>query len=731
MKKIFLLLLLFTAVTTMGQQPLQFVLRHDVPVTIAQGKLTQPWSGGLSAPQFSTIDLNNDNQPDLFAYDRMQHKVFTWLAVQQNGTWTYAYSPEYEVLFPGDLTAWVLLRDYNCDGLKDIFTSTPLGIKVYRQEKGANQLPRFVLADEAILYNQGVNLQLQSADIPAIEDMDGDGDLDVLVSEFSHGQQLEYYQNMRVENKLNCNALSFVRNSNWWGGITECDGCNNYVFGAACRVAAPLHTGHTGSSLLLLDMDGDNDKDLLTGAVQCNDLVLMENKGTPQQAFMDKLSVNFPVNTRRASFSKFPAAYYEDVTFDGIPDLLVAPNLANTNEAKPELQRSVWLYKNKGTINQPVFEFVQDDFLQDQILDLGEGAYPAFADLDNDGDLDMLVGNIGAYRNGNYVATISYYQNTGTATNPAFTLVTDNYLDLENQQLLNIKPTFADITGDGKPDLVLTYKDTQTNATTIVYLPYTSQATAYNWADKTQLHSAIDGDAPAFFDADKDGDLDMVLGKASGELQLYTNSGTNYSLAKANLGGISFSFDKRHLYPTTIDIDGDGTVDLLTTDDSGTIKVYRNLAAILEQTFTPETDLLENQFAENLLPTRLGKGTSITAAALGGAGKLYLVAGTQGGGLYLLQQTSGYQQNPDAPAEEFIVEVYPNMAERNGTIVRVQASEPVTFVVYDAIGKKVYNSGNSYKQYNSLPVHDLKAGMYFVRGVNRQGSYKTAKFVVK
>ncbi|MBB6609914.1 T9SS type A sorting domain-containing protein [Pontibacter sp. Tf4] len=730
MKKIVLLLLLLTATPAIAQEPLQFALRHQVPVTIAQGALPQPWSGGLNTPQFSTIDLNFDNQPDLFAYDRMQHKIFTWLAVNRNGAWSYSYAPEYEALFPADLTSWVLLRDYNCDGLKDIFTSTPLGIKVYRQEKGANNLPRFVVAQDALLYDKGVNVQLLAADIPAIVDVDGDGDLDVLVTEFSHGQRLEYYRNMRVENNLDCNALSFTRNATWWGGITECDGCNNYVFGADCRVAAPQHSGHTGSTLQLIDMDADGDKELLIGGIQCKDLLLMENKGTAQLAQMEELTTDFPKTSRPASFNVFPAAYYEDVTFDGIPDLLVASNLAKTDEVKPELQRSIWLYQNKSAVDKPDFGLVQEDFLQNQMLDFGEGAYPAFVDLDNDGDLDMLVGNNGSYRNGNYVATISYFQNTGTATEPAFTLVTDDYLSLANEQLRNIKPTFADLNGDGATDLVLTYTRIQGNATTIAYLP----GPDYSFNDQVMVHIAIAGDAPAFFDADNDGDLDMLLGKATGELQLYTNTGTessaNYSLTKTSLGGISFSLEKRYLHPATIDIDGDGTIDLITTDESGTIKIYRNLKAILHQTFTPETDLLENPLADALLPTKLGKNGSITAAALGGPGKNYLVAGTQGGGLYLLQQTSGYQTNPGEHTGDLSLEIYPNLADKN-TQVRVQASEPVIFIVYDAIGRKVYGSVTNYKQYNNVPISNFKAGMYFLKATTRQGRHKTAKFIVQ
>ncbi|WP_460880107.1 hypothetical protein [Pontibacter rugosus] len=81
------------------QQPFRFRLSQDIPVTTPAGKLTDPWSGGLNTPQFSTIDLNKDGQPDLFIFDRQLRKVYTWLAVQQQGKWEYVYAPEYEVFF--------------------------------------------------------------------------------------------------------------------------------------------------------------------------------------------------------------------------------------------------------------------------------------------------------------------------------------------------------------------------------------------------------------------------------------------------------------------------------------------------------------------------------------------------------------------------------------------------------------------------------------------------------
>ena len=45
----------------------------------------------------------------------------------------WRYAPEYENLFPADLYSWVLLRDYDCDGRPDLFTSVYGGdIRVFR-----------------------------------------------------------------------------------------------------------------------------------------------------------------------------------------------------------------------------------------------------------------------------------------------------------------------------------------------------------------------------------------------------------------------------------------------------------------------------------------------------------------------------------------------------------------------------------------------------------------------
>ncbi|MEJ8801198.1 T9SS type A sorting domain-containing protein [Pontibacter sp. H249] len=735
-----LFFLILSVVQSIAQEPepLQFRQRLDVPVTVNGTQLPAPWSGGLNTPQFSTIDLNKDGQEDLFIFDRQLRKVYTWLAVQQNGQWKYTYAPAYEAFFPTDLDHWVLLRDYNCDGLKDIFTSTPLGIRVFKQEEAPNGQLKFTLSESALYYNSNrVNIQTLAADVPAITDIDGDGDLDILVAEFSAGSTLELYRNVQSELGLACGTMQYVQQSDWWGRITECEGCNKFLFSAYCRVAAPMHSGHSGSSMLLLDLDADGDKDLVMGAVQCDNLVMMENEGNVGNAVMNSFTTSFPA-AKPAAFYVYPAAFYEDVTFDGIPDMLVAPQITD-DIWNMDFQTSTWLYKNSGAANKPTFDFVQEDFLQNQMIDLGEGAFPAFADLDGDGLLDMLVGNHASYSNNIYSASISHYRNTGTATAPAFELVTNDYLSLKNRQLFAIKPAFADVNGDGVQDLVLTYKELRAGTNRISYIPNKAaagQPVAYTFTDVKALQSITDGASPALADVDEDGDLDLLVGLKDGSLAFYRNTGTivnpAYTLESNAIGGIDFNLIRRALYPTVTDIDGDGNLDLLTADDSGVTRIYRNFTNSLNGTFTAETQVLEHESTEKLHETRFGKGLSIAVAPLGGDNKLYLAVGTQGGGLYLMEQTAGNMAVTQDPEAGLTLEVYPNPIDKTQRLtVSVRASEPVTLQVYDAIGRSVYRSHNTLGRNHTLSIQNLKAGMYIIRATSQTGAHASTKLLVQ
>ena len=98
-------------------------------------KLINPWAGGLNAAQYTKMDLNGDNVEDLIVFERTSGTISTFLAATdpanaQKKIWIHA--PAYQYRFP-KIDNWMILADYNNDGLKDLFTFTPLGIMVYKQ----------------------------------------------------------------------------------------------------------------------------------------------------------------------------------------------------------------------------------------------------------------------------------------------------------------------------------------------------------------------------------------------------------------------------------------------------------------------------------------------------------------------------------------------------------------------------------------------------------------------
>ena len=109
---------------------------NSIPVINNNDTLKNPWTGGFNSVQISKIDLNNDQIEDLFVFDRSCNKVITFL----NDNNQFIYAPEYESKFPNDLKNWVLLRDYNNDGKKDIFSYVSGGIGVWKNTSILNEI---------------------------------------------------------------------------------------------------------------------------------------------------------------------------------------------------------------------------------------------------------------------------------------------------------------------------------------------------------------------------------------------------------------------------------------------------------------------------------------------------------------------------------------------------------------------------------------------------------------
>lgn len=685
MKKLFVLCFLVIPLFTQAQSGGKISFRYDqTPTIMANGRaIPNPWAGGLNATQYSTIRLNDDARDDLAVFDRTTNKVSTFVAVANaSGTGvTWKYAPEYEIAFPTNLGSWMLLVDYDADGRKDIFTAGSGSVRVFHNELKNGQTVFTVAADPLMSegFTSRLPLYVASVDMPAILDYDDDGDIDIITFD-SGGNLVSYQQNMSVERTGLKTGLDFKRYQNLCWGHFQKEFCNDFVFGIQCgdgsgRVgldkpsgARPLHAGNT---ITMVDTDGDGKKDMLFGFVTCENIARLRNTGTNDvSANFTSYDSLFPAKAP-ILFPSFPATFWEDVDGDGVKDLLASPSVsANDNQAF-DFRASGWFYKNTGTNQKPDFTLVQKDFLQSDMLDLGERAAPALVDLDGDGDMDMLVGYRGLGIGTSSRAGLWQFENTGTAQKPTFSLVTTDYLGLSKSlALTDVVPAFADVDANGSMDLVLTG-----TATSVVDIRVLINAAAKGAAVRYDLAGATRWPTPDLMnpldvltvtDVDRDGKPDLLIGRYNfGTILYYRNAGTAiapvFQLQNQTFGGIKTDdyIYARARSLVVADLNGDQKRELIAAADNGTVKVYQ-FPDPLDQSL-----VLIDSLSSIGMP---GRGLLAAVADLDGDQLPDLILGSLAGGLRYLKNTSekivvtGIDEEPVGPW------AFPNPTERYVTL---------------------------------------------------------------
>ncbi|MBX2897205.1 MAG: T9SS type A sorting domain-containing protein [Cyclobacteriaceae bacterium] len=703
-----------------------YTIDQSIAVEANNKVLSMPWAGGINSAQINTMDLNGDTKDDLVVFDRTSNKILTYL----NAGNRYEYAPEYESLFPVEVTQWLLLRDLNCDGKKDLFTSDPFGMVAFinttKQQQKLSWRPydpgRPVLTKG---FTSNVNLQLNASDIPVIDDIDGDGDLDILNVRFVGIGTIEYHKNLSIERTGTCDSLQLERVTQTFGNLEECD-CNFFAFGGApCNAIPNGRTEHAGGkAMLTLDVDGDGDRDLFFSEENCTELSFLENKGTAETANMNSATL-FPA-TNPINFNLFPAAYYEDVDFDGKRDLLASPNLyARTFTNSINFSNSLWYYKNTGTEQLPQFTFQKNNFLQDEMIDVGDYAVPAFADADGDGDPDMFISN---YAGPGFASTIQLYENTGSAGVASFKLSNNDFAGFSNSTFFNVKLQFADMNADATLDFVFTATNFQTGVTSLFFIPNQSaNGLNINGQAVQPVNFALGQQENILLvDVDQDGKNDILIGKATGAVQYWRNTGSTiptFSQVNESFLGLAASTARQNPALAVADLDADGRADLIMGNQRGELTVFGDFRA-QNPNITGESEIIYNPIKEIHESKNLGGRIWPITVNLFNSDKPAIVCGTIAGGLIVLK----HEEGATLP-EEPVVNIFPNPVRFNETF-KIITDRNMIVQFYNLIGQRI---SNSYfipaNQEYPIQVSGLLPGTYIAH-FSYQGKTTGRRFIV-
>ncbi|MCX6640346.1 MAG: FG-GAP-like repeat-containing protein [bacterium] len=426
---------------------------------------------------------------------------------------------------------------------------------------------------------------------PELCDLDNDGDLDFFCGDYCG--YVKYFKNIGTTTHPNFIFITDFLDSLHSAGLPE----------------------HGYSHVDFADIDGDGDKDAL---VSYSRVLLFHNIGTSMQPLF---SIN-PDTLHDTNGNQIISmhATLVDINNDGKVDLfaghyngyiqyyqnvgtsanysfqLISSNWLNTivsgeyadpcfadldSDGDLDLlvgtgDGTIYYYRNDGTPQNPQMTYVTNNYFS---IDVGADASPELADIDGDGDLDLFVGR-SHWTAGGGPGDVYFYLNVGTAQIPIFHLVTTNYLTWNCG--IMAKPSLIDIDDDGDLDLI---------SSTDFYLTlYRNQGTLANphfvWETDNFCNISTPGACePWFADMDADGDYDLFIGPGAipgpPGLYFFRNQGSpqtpNFVLESTNLVPGYFTQGSVCLNPCTADIDADGDQDLFVKDNLGCCYFFRNV----------------------------------------------------------------------------------------------------------------------------------------------------------
>ncbi len=442
--------------------------------------------------RYGTFDFSDvDSDGDLDVLITGQNELNDRIAKLYENDGIGNYSEVIGTPFTPVYISTVDFADIDGDGDQDVLITGRSVSSLYSTELFINDgLGNFV-------EDLGTPFDNVSGGATAFSDIDGDGDLDLLITgEIQGGSIAKLYTN---------------------------DGIGNFT-----EVIGTAFGGVQSSEVAFSDVDGDGDQDVLISVQNSpnnSSTKLYKNDG--QGTFLEEVNVSF-ISSNDGSIA------FADIDGDGDQDVLISG------------VNSLNVYITKLYINDGLGIFTEN--INTPFINL-RGTSIAFSDADNDGDQDVLI--TGETSTFSQVANL--FLNDGFGV---FSLSTSAVFDGVHSG----KVDFADMNGDGNLDIL--FSGRAGFAVTNYYIG--DGLGSYSEVTKSLLEE-VSNSAHKFEDIDGDGDEDILLTgmKASGLIisKLYNNDGfgvfneiTTDTISDVYWGDVAFE-----------DVDGDGDQDLLIT----------------------------------------------------------------------------------------------------------------------------------------------------------------------
>jgi hypothetical protein len=549
----------------------------------------------LSTPTLADLDGDGDLDAVVGVFDG------TLKYYQNDGT---ALAPVYVEQLGGgnpfdgfdvDQFSTPFLGDLDGDGDLDAVVGERFGSLFYFENIGTGEAPVYDWLTGAANPFNSIDVGKQAA--PTLADLDGDGDLDAVIGEY-YGT-LKYYENIgtalapvyaeRTGDANPLGTIDLVDRSTPAFADVDGDGDFDAVIGNGSgdlkyfentgTGTAPVYVERAGtanpfdgvsvgypqvSAPALGDLDGDGDLDLVVGE-QYGTLFYFENTDTGvTPTFAERGGAANPLDGINVSGVSGP--FLADLDGDGDLDLVAGEQYGDG---------SLKYFENTGTAIAATY--VERTGIANPFddIDFGYHRAPVLADLDGDGDLDAVVGGIGG--------ALRYAENTGTTIAATYVERTDGANPFNGIGVGTYsKPSLVDLDGDGDLDALIGEQDGVLN-----YYENTGTGLAPVYTERTGTANPFDGidvgerSTPAFADLDGDGDLDAAVGdRWSQRLTYLENTGTALAPEFVVRSGAANPFGDSDVYyngrPSFGDLDGDGDLDVLVGESTGTFQYLEN-----------------------------------------------------------------------------------------------------------------------------------------------------------